>query len=65
MNENAQLIGSSWLHSAESMRHFRDMAIDAVMMRLENRSLRRSVDVGLRADKKSPKLFVSNWSNGI
>jgi len=41
------------------------MAIDAVMMRLENRSLRRSVDVGLRADKKSPKLFASNWSNGI
>ena len=65
MNENAQLIGSSRLHSAESIRHFRDTAIDAVMMRLENRSLRRSVDVGLRADKKSPKRFVSNWSNGI
>ena len=65
MNENAQLIGSSRLHSAESIRYFRDMAIDAVMMRLENRSLRRSVDVGLRADKKSPKHFVSNWSNGI
>ena len=65
MNENAQLVGSSQLHSAESMMHFRDTAIDAVMMRLENRSLRRSFDVGLRADKKSPKRFVSNWSNGI
>jgi hypothetical protein len=54
-NENAPLIGSSWQQFADSGRHFRDAAIIAAMTRLKNRSLMRCIDVGLRADMKSPK----------
>ena len=54
-NENAPLMGSRWQQFADSGRHFRDVAINSAMMRLKNRSLMRSIDVGLRTDKKSPK----------